>query len=573
MKTRRRLSRAHISRRDLLRGFGVAGGLATAGSVLAMFRATANGLAGDLQNRALGVLPRNYVFIQSEGAPARWMWDLFLNPNGETLAANSGMATNFALSGGRYVTPVFETVDFFSANLNRNFRLPMLWGTSIPVSGGGTVPMTHLLANLLSIRGVDVGDSGHAGAQAKMTVLGASSPSLGGAVADASSKVIPALAIDVRELRFRSRSEASLVSMNSTFGGTNMLQDLFGTFDASDVDPTFAAQLEAQMPSVLAAADSLSENLNLYSGSLAADRNKALDLMMSGMGDLNAAWNDLYVKYLLLIQRALDTVIPGINDAPVGNNYPTNARDAKYCFNSTGDILTHNDLRTMLQTGHSTQPTMVTFLAEHFAVAEFCLLNGYSNSIHINAGALFNLHPQINGSPAAGFGQMFQNPDMHFHGIFPGTYLSALYYCALSACLYELINKLKSRSLFNDTVIHLAGEFNRKPRQDGTGSDHAPQASNVSIWSGSVQGPLIIGDILKHSGENWERYGDYPGTWGFGAHSMGGGTVSISTGHVLASLAQLLRVPNPAANNDSLIYVSDSTVSSLWGVASMVDNT
>jgi hypothetical protein len=543
-------------------------GLPLASTYLGFLKAVSAGMAKDIAAQGFGVSPRNYLFIQNAGAPARWMWDLFLNPNNESLAVNNGMATSFLPVAGRLVTPAMETIEVFSPQLNVNIRVPKLWGTSIPTSDGGTAPMTDLLNNFLTIRGVDVGDPGHAGAQAKMTVIGSSYASIGGAVADTNPKLIPAVAADVQELRFKSRTDASLVSMTAGGLGKNLLQETFGAFTIAEGDGAFISKVDAESSDIFKTADLLDQSIKTYSGNLEQDRKNAIDFITAGVGDLNTSWSDLYLKYDALVKRALELTIPGINDLPLGDT-ASRTGDNRYCINATDQIITDPDLRTMIDTNHGTNPTVHFGLADRFALAEFCLMNGYSSCIHIESGAIFNLHTTVNG-----VGTMsFNNPDQHFHGIYPTTYLNALTFCAISACLLELISQLKAANKFNNTVIQMGGEFNRKPRQDGTGSDHSWQSSNLSIWNGTISGPMIIGNLLKHSGDSFERAGDYPGSWGFGANVLGGGTIPINPGHVIASMAALLGVPNPNPNNEAVLYATESGVFSLLGAPLTEDNT
>src|SRR5690606_1086207 len=48
---------------------------------------------------------------------------------------------------------------------------------------------------------------------------------------------------------------------------------------------------------------------------------------------------------------------------------------------------------------------------------------------------------------------------------------------------------------WNKTIIQTGSEFNRNPRTDGSGADHAPGASTVSIYSGLINGAACVGNV------------------------------------------------------------------------------
>src|SRR5690606_36493244 len=56
---------------------------------------------------------------------------------------------------------------------------------------------------------------------------------------------------------------------------------------------------------------------------------------------------------------------------------------------------------------------------------------------------------------------------------------------------------------------HLATEFNRKPKADGSGSDHAPEGSGVSLISGFFNSFQMTGNVQVESSQSI-----YEGSWG-----------------------------------------------------------
>jgi hypothetical protein len=94
--------------------------------------------------------------------------------------------------------------------------------------------------------------------------------------------------------------------------------------------------------------------------------------------------------------------------------------------------------------------------------------------------------------------------------------------------------------MFDDTIINVSGEFNRRPRTDGSGSDHNWEGANYTMYSGCFAGPKIVGNIRASTGET-----GYVGTWGFGAAIAEIGNRALDLGHVSASIATMIRVPSP----------------------------
>jgi hypothetical protein len=101
--------------------------------------------------------------------------------------------------------------------------------------------------------------------------------------------------------------------------------------------------------------------------------------------------------------------------------------------------------------------------------------------------------------------------DQHNIGASPAAFFTTLYFRGLGAGLNELIKNLKSAGIFDKTLIQVAGDFNRKPKKDGSGSDHGFEGSNQSFYSGMIQGgPFVIGSVVKTQTAN----ANYPGCWG-----------------------------------------------------------
>lgn len=161
------------------------------------------------------------------------------------------------------------------------------------------------------------------------------------------------------------------------------------------------------------------------------------------------------------------------------------------------------------------------------------------------------------GKPKTGTKSNLNAPityDQHNLGAMLSIYCTTLYYRALGACLAEAIDKLKAAGIFNKTLIHVAGDFNRNPLKNGSGSDHGWEGSVQSFFTGMYDvGPTVIGNITKKGSELDPTH---PGCWGYAAPILiraASGTAPkverpIQPGDVANSVANLLGVSAVSTN-------------------------
>ncbi|MCB0393103.1 MAG: DUF1501 domain-containing protein, partial [Bdellovibrionales bacterium] len=185
--------------------------------------------------------------------------------------------------------------------------------------------------------------------------------------------------------------------------------------------------------------------------------------------------------------------------------------------------------------------------AEQFALVEFVVTNDLSRSITICPRSISGI--MINGGRA---NMIF---DQHNVGCIISYYLNSMYYRALSACLLELIEILKSQGKFQDTVIDVGGEFNRNPRNNGSGADHGSAGGSMALYTGMLNSPMVLGNIYR------DRGGNYSGTWGQGAPISQYG-IPLDIGHWGSTIATLLGVPSPVTARPSIVSVNGNTITS-----------
>lgn len=494
-----------------------------------LFESMVNGFVNKAMADAGGYDPRRYIYIQQPGAPPRWMFDLFLTPySSANFIDNPMVGTRYKAQGGRYTDVEYATVK------RKGIDVPHMWQFDVPKAGGGVRPMTDLLDNLLAIQGITTENAGHPGSQQLHFKPAGAVRSLPALTGDAAPT--PLSAVDLASNNYR---YTSLVGKSSVrvAGGGNLLQTLLNPFISGAPQPFLdnLGKVNGSVERGVAALDNLAKSNHPAAEAINSDRKAAEDLLKQGFPGLAGQWTTLLNKYRDLISRAIDPTqrLAGINALPIG---VTGSRDQTYAFGGAANVVTAADVRSLIQTN-----TNIARMAEHFAVTEYVILNDLSRSISLSLGQMSNLSLNGNTSRISRF-------DEHNTGKMITLYMNTMYYRALASCVLELIDQLKANSLFNDTVIDVGGEFNRSPRRNMFGSDHGWQGASVTVYSGAIQGPLIIGNLLKQGPS-----AAYPGTWGYGGGvpQLAGSQVGLA--HVGATMGTLLRAPSPVTSTGPLV--------------------
>ena len=540
MKKPRQISHNGLMRRGLLRSIGaISLGAALPGPTQILFEAILNGIVSKAHAQSLD--PRRYLYIQQAGAPSRWTFDLFLTPYSTDFMANGMLGTRYTNAGGRYTGVEYSTIT------RMGLRIPHMWQFEVPKAGGGTRPMTDLLANMIQMRGINTGNAGHPGSQLlHFRPLGATQ-STGALSGDASDAPLPGVNISANNYSYLSKAGKSAVNLGSS---GNIIQNLLNPFIGRS-PASFRANKDKLKDAIKLALNDLDEHaINQHEEAIviAESRKGAEELLEAGFGNLTTVWNQLLGKYRTLIQRAIDPSqsIPGINDRPIG---ATGVRNGTYNLNTFSNRVTMADLRGLITTN-----TQIQFMAEHFAAAEYVLVNDLSSSVTISPRQMFRLGTAGNAAPSSRF-------DEHNSGRMTILYLNTMYNRALSSCLLELIDQLKAKGIWNDTVIDVGGEFNRSARTNGTGSDHGFQGASATLYSGAIEEPFVVGNIRRNAGG-----GVRPGTWGYGSSVKELGQ-TLNMGHFAASLAFLLRTPPPLTSAQSVIGMKSGKVAPLIELA------
>jgi hypothetical protein len=557
-----------------------------------------------------GSNPRAFVHINFEGGLFRWNWDNPMQPkDSDPYLPNPMVATRF--NGVDEAAGTFS-LEYATTTIGQ-YKMPWIWTASLPTTGGGTAPMSDLLDNMLTIRGVNMETDNHGGDNAKMVAPVTGGASLTGIVADASTYNIPAVTVGDFDLvqnasqAYNAPNKTGRIHVfNDSGGPSNYAEYILKSFK-QDVTKSFrdTSYVKAKIDSAIDALQQHAKNNEHLTDPIFRDRKSAEDLFRAGISSMGSGdFDTLVAKYSDLVRRAItDKSTVGISDKKLGGiKFPFSyaGEDKKILsdtltdsdpyanqFNFEGHLVGNNDLRSMFESAH------MDLMVKNFALAEFLLKNKLSHSITLmhSFGAMANLSidnsPEVTNSVEvtgvtatnSGGDTLFTvdadalkssakdlNIDTHQTGSATGLLISSMFYMAVSSCLLEFINSLKGtpfssdpadeRTLFDETVIQIASEFERKPRISGRGSEHGWEGNTTSYFSGCIKGHKIIGNIWDQT--NWDT--DFPGTWGEGAPVDGVGGAAESNlllpGHLTSTAATLLRVAPPTTAQESLVSIN-----------------
>ncbi|MBX9769150.1 MAG: hypothetical protein K2X47_17880, partial [Bdellovibrionales bacterium] len=388
---------------------------------------------------------RRMISVALVGAPPRHLWDLFLKPTANApFNQNPGFGTRIRPDG----TAAFDTYDF---NLNgRTVTLPYIWQFPIAAKSGWR-PMTDLLPNMLSIRGIDLENDGHAPAQTKWDAPIPGGPSISGLIADTS--VLPLGCIinnfGPKAASFRSPSGAGYTK-SSTATPVPPLALLMAPFslDQTGDAKKLADQSEIAIDRALDRLKYLSEKSTLGTSGAYIDLKKTRTLMKRAVGGLDAEWARLLGKYQDLLIRSIRpnaaVSIPGITTALGGSDRGSNA------YRLTPDGLSTYRIGNA-NLGTLMNEATVAEMAEQFALTEYVMMNDLADASYMQMVRFHNVRVEnaaLETTPNTVIPAPFMAAihfDAHEVGVVPATITFSMFFRALSSCMLELMDTLKTK--------------------------------------------------------------------------------------------------------------------------------
>ncbi|PWU22471.1 MAG: hypothetical protein C5B49_00530 [Bdellovibrio sp.] len=432
-----------------------------------------------------------YLGISLAGGLPRWQFDLPLQPTADSAFQPGKFGTVITGSPGSYATPYVTKP--FQISATETLNLPPVWFMNF-----GGMNFTDLLANMAMFRGVDMQINSHPVSNQRQEATNLGGFSLGGVVADATTKPIPAITDPTFPSGLVYRSATGKAALNATLSSTNPAALLLNAFQSLPATANFAgADWKDARNQALSQFELYAQASGLTDNTLAEAYANAEIMMNNGTYQLSNDFPALYTKYLNLVTTAIFPAAGTLTEY-FPDTITVDSTLPGFSIDATNKLTDGINMWSLLVNGTSEPQN----LAKNFALAELMFNNDLTGSLMTGSGSFLGIN--------TGSLTMNVSHDHHYVGQFCETLLTTLFYRALLACLVEFKNSLGAK--FDNTVIHIAAEWNRSPAADGHGSDHGVTGSNVSIISGMIKGPVMIGNILVNSGMT-----AYPGTWGVAA--------------------------------------------------------
>jgi hypothetical protein len=544
---KKRSDKGNLPRRNFLQGLAGLGGAhmfraATGSAALEML---VHGAISNLHAESSPIIPRTYVDVFLPGGYSAWNFYLPLDPYpNQTIISNTGCSNNY--TGNNFV---YSSTPITAAG--QTIKLPHIWSSSIPRAasrGGGTVPMSSLLANSLFARGFTEPANSHEFGQIWANKPDPANPSINGMVGDyvnSATTPFPVVVAGNETAGTRAYSAKHTPAKNiglRTDGNGNPLQALLSSFTIDSSMQQMIARRDVFSQFFQSALQSVANDVKQYkphgSETLLSSVAGAENLFYRNFGNLTDVYSSLTAKYQDLISRS--TGISSILTSAISPASNSLTR------RTPGDPATNADLRTII-TSNST----VSWLAEGFAVAEFLIQENLSKAINIVLDVGNYTVTDIQIQQAVLPTQTIMHLDHHLVGAGVALPVNTFVAKALAACLYEFTQRLRELNKYDETFIKVGSEFSRAPLINGSGSDHGYLAQCFLGLSGAIHTPYVLGNIKLNADPN----GQYAGTMGNAAtiNHEGNNNTILGIGHHASTICKILRIPSPSPSFQSIV--------------------
>lgn len=434
---------------------------------------------------------QNYIQINLYGGPSRWVFDSLLTPYDNDFFPTPMVGTQFSddLGNMSYKTKKISGINF-----------PSLWSDKI--SGQrGPIGFENLIDNTIFIRGVDTKASGHPQASTKTVRPNSAGDSLHGIISDNSSSPLSSIIMGSNPVT-RSFQSQKRGAVQVDIGQRKMFEGIFRNFHVKTDNPNKLINEALKILNVNKGKNSQ------YVKSLT----ESSELLFDDFERFNSEYLHLLKKYEQLVKMTLhDLNIPGVNDFKLPGLKESDIRKNQNVMDKFGrykldyqTMFFGNDLRDNLKNVH------LGFIPKQFALMEFMITNGLSNSFLISTpkemgDLLYNVENRNNfllssfdnGSKNKTRDEVINiNMDTHDTGSIMGLVSTSMFFKGLSSCLSEFISVLKRKELFEKSLIHITSEFERIPEKDLHGSAHNEKSHTSTFLSGKIKSPSVHGNIF-----------------------------------------------------------------------------
>ena len=533
-----------FSRRDLLKGLGAVCAMSLVhermvDQIVGSFVSSAHAAPGMLSDF-------KYVNFTTPGGIPRWCFDLPIVPNGnDPFIANQQVITSMKMGADG------NAIGEYAHTKMGDFYLPLLWSYNIPLKNGGTAKLNELASSALFIRGIDQGLDGH-----EFNLLRQNSPVPGGMTysglfADTGETPVPAASSSVG-FEHRSAKNKAIIPFNYRTD-LKVLSTSFNSFKTTN--PKSFNRRDMAQRTIEAAVKSIQKTQGVnspYMSAVKANHANAMELLTSDFATIDADYSVMYEKYQDLILAALKMPLPGVTTSPI--------------YAKAGDIRFNifiPEFNPGIQATAQTGDIRIGFqnirpnpaFAHAFALAEYLITKNLSSSVVASLG-FWNNFDILNYNSFNSATQKYDRfesasnykalgTDVHSTGTFPALIMFARHFHAYATCLHEFMTVLKAKNIYDQTLIHTTSDFNRIPRNNGSGSDHGFNGCSTSVFSGRIKQTMVVGNIVQN--------GTTRGTWGEAANNTSLGERKINLGNVASTICSIFDLPTPAKNDSSLV--------------------
>ena len=456
---------------------------------------------------------KRFISFVILGAPPRWMFDLILNVGGIGPDVNPMTSTNF---DEKSFEPIYQTTP--SEKITDDgilFRPPPIWESSL--SDGDSSFMPGLLNKMMSIRAVrTIGN--HPPAKLATHVHSFSKAGVHTLAQEQSDNRAPASCVQYGvNFPFNARNEISNLTIKYDESiDYNPIEEILKPFLKEDPpDKNFEDTLSTIFNDAFEAflgGDKIKTFSDGAKDSIKSSQENAKRLFIGATKALIESYPAKYAKYKNAIASQMDYDGHLLQVPLPANGSGFDLRfqfrgESSYTKDSGGNFGTLNDI-------FSAANTNMNQLASCFAVAEILsqsngdgvLSQGITNSMVFYLGQL-----KINSAIAHNSNVFSNQPlynDAHNVGVYATTFGFTKYYQCFCQCLKLLIESFGglNSDKFKNTLIQFNGDFNRTPRKDLGGSDHAGEGV-FTYFSGSINGPLLGGACKVDTESDWNDYG------------------------------------------------------------------
>ncbi|MCB9073572.1 MAG: DUF1501 domain-containing protein [Bdellovibrionaceae bacterium] len=471
-----------------------------------------------------------HVSFLTPGGPPRWYFDQPLNPNNDGTFVDGNFGTVLKNINGMWQATYAANPVKFGEN---KLYMPPVWSLK---SASSNQSFADLLNETIMIRGLDMEINSHPINEERTIRPFNSNPSISGLVAQLAKKPITSIGHSSAQTTTVYKSPDGSANISVPRG--NPISGIIGPFKASDIIQY--KDLKHSIKQAVSAIDKYAQQERLPSQGTETTLKNTYEMFASKLDTFAKQFADLVKKYEEIIDLETAALFPEVT-SDLKSIKPNGSKEYQYTSNlffKSGD-----NLFTILQKANRPQ------LAQSFAFAEFALKEDLTASLTLDLG--------INFSNIKGVGITH---DQHFVGSISSIIFTSLYFRSLLGCMLELKSALQTSGIWDKTVFQFTSEFSRTPRKDGLGSDHGFNSGSMSIMSGMIKQPGLIGNIYTTPSDSMSNL--YGGTYGDAAPFLkdAGNNRPIINDDVVSTICEMLQIPKIGTKGQSLVKNSDGAV-------------